>query len=268
LEILCKIEIKIDLQEVIFMWTTIAGLSFIGVIIFTVLSLVGFKNKTGKGKKNMLYAGVLFLVMAISATLSPEVTETASTAHQLEDKKDDAETQAKEKLKDEKAEAQKKQNEENEKAAKQKEKDETKKEAEAEKAKKEQEAVAKPKEEAKKIDTAIFEYAEKTEVTNAIDINQHVTVFVTMNSEVKPGLAAQHVVNQAYDFLQQTDLTGAKTVTIAVKQSDTKIMQFTVKKDSFVPIDDVPMSECVMKASEIDSMTPEVKEFGSATNSW
>jgi outer membrane biosynthesis protein TonB len=263
------------------MWPTIVGLSFIGMIIFAVLSLRGFKMKTGKGKKHLMYAGVLFLVMVVAAALSPDVAEPVSTVQQEEDKKDEqkekneeeekAKKEEEEKLQ-EQEDAKKKEAEEAEKAAKQKEEEEEEEEAdkkaEAEKAKKKQEAVDKSKAEAKEIDTAIFAYAEKVDVTNAIDTTQHVTVFVTMNNEVKPGLAAQHVVNQTYDFLQQSDLTGAKTVTIAVKQSDTKIMQFTVNKDSFVPIDDVPMSECVMKASKIDSMTPEVEEFGVVMESW
>lgn len=136
-------------------------------------------------------------------------------------------------------------------------KEEPKKESKEEKKKDE----GKSEKESTKIDTSVFAYAKKVDVTDAIDINQHVTVFVTMSEELTPGLATQHVLNQSYDFLQQEDIKGAKTVTIAVKQGDIKIAQITVNKDNFVPNDTEPMASVVLKAAEIDMMKPEVKEF-------
>lgn len=118
------------------------------------------------------------------------------------------------------------------------------------------------------IDTTVFEYALATEVTDAIDINDHVTVFVEMREDISPGLATQHVVNQTYDFIQQDDVIDAKTITIAVKQGDIKIAQFTVNTANFVPNDDIPMTQLVMTASEIDFMTDEVKEFGKTMEAW
>ena len=126
-----------------------------------------------------------------------------------------------------------------------------------------------PAEETKnEIDTSVFEYAESVEVTDAIDVNQHVTVFVKMSDKTKPGLATQHVFNQTYNFLQQPDLAGAKTVTVAVKQGELKIAQITVNTELFVPNDKVPMSEVVLQASEVDSMSPEVKEYGTTMDTW
>jgi hypothetical protein len=119
-----------------------------------------------------------------------------------------------------------------------------------------------------KIDTSVYSYAKKVDVTDAIELNNHVTVFVHMHEDTKPGLATQHVINQTYDFLQQKDIEGAKTVTVAVKQGDIKIAQFTVNKEKFTPIDDKPMSECVLKASKIEFMTDEVKEYGTIMNTW
>lgn len=118
------------------------------------------------------------------------------------------------------------------------------------------------------IDTSVFENAEKVEVTDAIDSNQHVTVFVYMSEEPEPGFATQTVFNQAYDFLQQPDLEGAKTVTIAVKQGERKIAQITVNKDNFKPDPERPMSDVVLEASKIDSMIDEVKEYGKIMGSW
>ncbi|WP_147536109.1 hypothetical protein [Bacillus marasmi] len=125
-----------------------------------------------------------------------------------------------------------------------------------------------PKKEEAKINTSVFAYAKKVEVTDARDITQHITVFVHMSEKVTPGLATQHVFNQTYNFIQQADLDGAKTVTIAVKQGDIKIAQITVNKEDFTPNDTEPMIKLVLAASTIDSMVPEVKEFGVATGNW
>lgn len=124
------------------------------------------------------------------------------------------------------------------------------------------------KDEENKIDTSVFQYAEKVEVTDAIEINEHVTIFVFMNEEVKPGLATQHVLNQSYDFLKQSDITGAKTVSIAIKQGDMKIAQFTVNKDDFTPNDSESMVSVVLSAGEMEFMIDEVKEYGKVMNLW
>lgn len=124
------------------------------------------------------------------------------------------------------------------------------------------------KQEESKIDTSVFAYAKKVDVTDARDITQHITIFVHMSEDLTPGLATQHVFNQTYNFIQQPDLEGAKTVTIAVKQGEKKIAQITVDKEKFVPNDAEQMTKVVLAASVIDSMVPEVKEFGNTMGSW
>lgn len=123
-------------------------------------------------------------------------------------------------------------------------------------------------EEESTINTDVFAYATKTEVTDAIDINDHVTVFVYMSEELTPGLASQHVLNQTYDFIQQEDVKDAKTISINVKQGDTKIFQFTVDTTKFKTDDEIPMSDLVLEASEVEFMTDEVKEFGEIMEMW
>ncbi|MGG3448611.1 hypothetical protein ABER98_01620 [Domibacillus aminovorans] len=118
------------------------------------------------------------------------------------------------------------------------------------------------------ISTSVFKFAKGIEYTNAIDINKHVTVFLDMSEELAPGLAVQHVVKQTYDFLQQKDIEGAKTVTIVVNQWGQKIAMYTVQKDQFVPDAEKPMTDAVMEASKIEFMTPEVKEFGKNLGAW
>lgn len=120
------------------------------------------------------------------------------------------------------------------------------------------------KEEVPKIDTSVFKYAKKTDVTNAIDTEQHITAFIYMNEKTKEGLAAQHVLKQSYDFLQQEDIKEAKTVTIAVSQNDKKIFQFTVDKDKFAPNENESMSDVVLNASKVETMSEEVKAFAEA----
>lgn len=110
------------------------------------------------------------------------------------------------------------------------------------------------------IDTSMFT-AENVEVTDAIDINQHITLMIDVNNSVKPGMAFQNVTNQAYDFLTQSSVEGAKTITIAVRQDGNKIVQFTVDKDKFVQDDNTPMAQLVLNASVVEMASPEVEEY-------
>lgn len=118
------------------------------------------------------------------------------------------------------------------------------------------------------IDTSVFEYATNTEVTDAININQHITVQVHVSEEAEAGMSVLNVVKQSYDFILQEDVKDAKTITIFVTQNDKKIVQYTIQKDKFAPNDNVPMSDLVLKASEIEFMTDEVKTFGKTMESW
>jgi hypothetical protein len=118
------------------------------------------------------------------------------------------------------------------------------------------------------IDTAVFAYAEDVEVTDARDITQHLNLVIHMSDELTPGLATQHILNQTYDFLQQQDIKGANTLTIGIMQADLRIFQFTINVKSFVPIESEPMAACVLKASQIDKMKPEVEEYGIAVGLW
>lgn len=112
--------------------------------------------------------------------------------------------------------------------------------------------------------TAVFEYADNAEVTDAIDINKQVTVNLSVSEETAPGMAAQHVLNQSFKFLQQDDIKGAETVTIFVTQKEMKIFQFTVNKNEFKPNDTDPMGDLVLATSEIEMMSKEVEEFSKA----
>ncbi|PID23252.1 hypothetical protein CSV61_02055 [Sporosarcina sp. P3] len=128
--------------------------------------------------------------------------------------------------------------------------------------------VEEPTSNLEEISTDIFKYATDVKVTDAIDINQYVSIIVHMDNTDNEGMAFQHVVNQTYDFLQQPALKEADKVGVNVVIVDRKIGMFEVDTAKFIPNDDVPMSDAVMVASEIEMISPEVKEFGEIMGSW
>ncbi|EDL65011.1 hypothetical protein BSG1_14859 [Bacillus sp. SG-1] len=114
------------------------------------------------------------------------------------------------------------------------------------------------------IDTSVFVYATNVDITDARDITKHITATVYMNDELKGGLAAQHVLSQTYDFLQQEDIKGAETLTVGVMVKDKRVLQYTVDLAKFVPNDSEPMTDVVLAASEVEKISPEVEEFANA----
>lgn len=119
-----------------------------------------------------------------------------------------------------------------------------------------------------KIDTSVFEYATNIEVTDAIEINQHVTVKLAISEDSKPGMQVQNIITQTFDFLQQEDIKEAKTITIFVVQDDIKVAQYTVNKEKFIPNETDSMVDLVLQASEIEQMSEEVKQHGEALELW
>lgn len=116
------------------------------------------------------------------------------------------------------------------------------------------------------IDTSVFVYATKVDVTDARDITEHIDLVVHMNEDVKLGLATQHVFTQAYDFLQQDDIKGAKTVTIGVMSGNLRVAQITIEMSKFKP--EGQLIKSVLEASSIDKMYPEVKDYGKVMELW
>jgi hypothetical protein len=82
-----------------------------------------------------------------------------------------------------------------------------------------------------------------------------------MSEELTPELAVQHVLTQTYDFLQQPDVEGADTFTIAVMQGDERIYQIKTDKTKFVTDDNIPMSKLVLDASVVEKTSPEIDQF-------
>lgn len=117
------------------------------------------------------------------------------------------------------------------------------------------------KEEDASIDTSMYEYSKSVKVTDAIDINNYVSLIITMNDNLQPGLAFQHATTQTYDFLQQPEIEGADKVGINIILNDNKIAMYEIDMSKFQPNDDEPMADLVMEASVVEMMTPEVEEY-------
>lgn len=124
------------------------------------------------------------------------------------------------------------------------------------------------KEEDSKIDTSVFKYAKNVEVTDARDITKHLTLKIDLSDDAQPGMGTLNILNQAYDFLQQEDIKGADTITIFVRVKDIKVSQFKINTSQFKPNDQESMANVVLKAAEIEHLSPEVKEFGQTMELW
>ncbi|WP_064199904.1 hypothetical protein [Brevibacillus brevis] len=122
------------------------------------------------------------------------------------------------------------------------------------------------KSEESKISTEVFVYAKSVDINDSRELTQHIDVVVHMHEELTDGLATQHVLTQTYDFLQQEDIKGAKTVTIGVEQGDNRVSQFTVDVAKFKAGEHLIKS--ILDASTIDKMSDEVKEHGKIMELW
>lgn len=121
-------------------------------------------------------------------------------------------------------------------------------------------------EEEAQIDTSVYKYATDVEVIDSRDSTQHINLEVTMSDGLKPGLAAQHVLSQTYDFLEQSDIKGANLVTVGVIQGGNRILQFETNVNKFKP--EGQMGEAVLAASKVEKMNSNVKEYGQTMGWW
>ncbi|UYL94150.1 hypothetical protein PK52_gp20 [Geobacillus phage vB_GthS_PK5.2] len=263
-------------------------ISFIALVVFLVYlvrGIIGVLRKNENTKtlfKRSLIAFAVFIVGVIVFGMTTDLPkETAKEAEQPKQEKLKQDESKQEQSKQDEPEQEKikkdepKQKEE-ERSAKEDVKQKTepavvqpKEEKKEEKSEPKKEEVKKEKpvkKEGNKIDTSVFEYAKKVEVTDARDITKHINLVVHMSEELTPGLATRHVFYQTYDFLQQNDIKGADTVTVGVMQGDIRVAQITVDVKKFQPDDQIIQS--VLKAATIDKMRPEVKEFGKVMNLW
>lgn len=119
-----------------------------------------------------------------------------------------------------------------------------------------------------KIDTSVFKYAKSVDVTDARDINKHITLQIDLNDDAQAGMGTQHVLTQMYDFLQQEDIQGADTVTYYVRVKEEKVAQFKTVVANFKPDPEKPMASVVLEASEVEQLNSEVEAFGKTMGLW
>lgn len=118
------------------------------------------------------------------------------------------------------------------------------------------------------IDTSVFDLAKEVKVTDSRDLTQHITLQVILKDGVEQGNGVQRVLTQTYDFLEQEDITGAKTITIFVNSGDLKIFQITIDTSKFKTNDEISMAKLVLEAAQIEKMTDEVKSYGEVLGLW
>src|SRR5690625_5276787 len=107
----------------------------------------------------------------------------------------------------------------------------------------------------------MYEYAENIDVTDALEINDHITLMIDMPESNAMGLAFQHAASQTYDFLKQESAKEAKTIGINVRQDGAKIAMFTVYPDEFEEGPEAPMAQVVLEAAIVEMALPEVEEY-------
>ncbi|GKV66709.1 MULTISPECIES: hypothetical protein [unclassified Sporosarcina] len=232
-------------------------LSAAAIGIFIILAILEFikKNKP-RGIKQIKFAGISAAVMIVSliaftATSDPVNEKTEEVA--VEDEQPEPEEEPEEEVKPVT--------------------EEPKKEVSApvvvEKPKAEKPIESKPKPEPvkKEINTSVYEYASNIDITDARDLNDHITLMIDMKTD-NEGMAFQHVLNQTYDFVQQPDIEGAKTIGINVRVKGDKVGMFTIYPEKFKANDDEPMADAVLAASDLEMVNAEVEQFGKVMELW
>lgn len=115
----------------------------------------------------------------------------------------------------------------------------------------------------KEIDTSVYQYASKVDVTDAREINDHITLMIDMKTD-NHGMAFQHVLNQTYDFLQQPEITDAKTISVNIRVDGKKIAMFTAHPGKLKTNDEESMAQLVLDASVVEMVLPTVEDYATA----
>lgn len=230
------------------------GLSLVTIAVFIALTAFQYvKRDKIQGKKQLRNAGISVIVMLASLAMFISTSEPSETEGTKEDETVATSTNNTEKKNSEQTEKPK----------------ETSKVVKTEVIKEEQvkEENKETVEEAK-IDTSVFKYAKSIEVTDARDINNHITLQIDLNDDAQAGMGTQHVLTQMYDFLQQEDIKGADTVSYYVRIKEKKVAQFTTTVADFKADPETSMVELVLNASEVEMLNPEVEAFGKTMRLW
>lgn len=230
------------------------GLSLVTIAVFIALTTFQYiKRDKVQGKKQLRNTGISVIVMLASLAMFISTSEPSETDSTKEDETVATSTNNTEKENSEQTEIPK----------------ETSKVVKTEVIKEEQvEEENKDTFEEAKIDTSVFKYAKSVDVTDARDINKHITLQIDLNDDAQAGMGTQHVLTQMYDFLQQEDIKGADTVTYYVRIKEEKVAQFKTTVANFKPDPEKPMAGLVLEASEVEQLNSEVEAFGKTIGLW
>lgn len=119
------------------------------------------------------------------------------------------------------------------------------------------------------VDTSFLKFAKSVEVIDNRATQNNLLVWIDYSTDVEPGMSTLNTLNQAFDFLQQTDVINTDTVTLAIRVDDIKVAQFNTKPGSIdFKNSELGMADLVVKGSEIEYLNESVKAFGQIMDLW
>lgn len=119
------------------------------------------------------------------------------------------------------------------------------------------------------VDTSFFKFAESVEVIDNRDTQNNLLVWIDYSADSEPGMSTLNTLNQAFDFLQQTDVINTGTVTLAIRVDDVKVAQFNTNPGNIdFKNGEVGMADLVVNGSDIEYLNEGVKAFGQVMELW
>lgn len=119
------------------------------------------------------------------------------------------------------------------------------------------------------VDTSFFTYANSVEVIDNRKDQNNLLVWIDYSADAEPGMSTLNTLNQAFDFLQQSDVIKTGTVTLAIRVDDVKVAQFNV---TVANVDfnnnELGVGQIVVNASEVEYLNEAVKTFGQTMELW
>lgn len=119
------------------------------------------------------------------------------------------------------------------------------------------------------VDTSFFKFAKSVEVIDNRTPQNNLLVWIDYSADSDPGMSTLNTLNQAFYFLQQSDVVNTGTVTLAIRVDDVKVAQFNVKPAN-VDFNNTQlgMADIVVNGSEIEYLNEGVKAFGQVMEMW
>lgn len=119
------------------------------------------------------------------------------------------------------------------------------------------------------VDTSFFKFAKSVEVIDNRASQNNLLVWIDYSADSEPGMSTLNTLNQAFYFLQQSDVINTGTVTLAIRVDDVKVAQFNV-----IPANvdfnntQLGMADLVVHGSEVEYLNEGVKAFGQVMELW